>query len=40
MPAAVPGTRTDRPTCHPNCDCATHPAPAAYDQPAADETAA
>lgn len=19
----------DRPTCHPDCDCATHPAPAA-----------
>lgn len=29
-PGAWPsGTRTDRATCHPDCDCATHPAPAA-----------
>jgi hypothetical protein len=28
-PGAWPsGTRTDRPTCHPDCDCATHPVPA------------
>ncbi|WUH94585.1 hypothetical protein OG900_33520 [Streptomyces sp. NBC_00433] len=40
-PGAWPsGTRTDRPTCHPDCDCATHRAPAAYDQPAADTDAA
>lgn len=26
-PGAWPsGTRTDRPTCHPGCDCAIHPA--------------
>jgi hypothetical protein len=29
-PGAWPaGTRTDRPTCHPDCDCAIHPPPAA-----------
>jgi hypothetical protein len=40
-PGAWPsGTRTDRPTCHPDCDCAIHPAVTAYDQPAADDNAA